>query len=119
MEVRRSEGAAARQANPEAQAKVVVEHAAHEARHAPEQSPAAVLKGLTQPGVVFAVEYSLTDAYQRATQACTAEAGEDEKKRSACPAKVRERFGADVTFIRISRTVTMSASIDSTARSAS
>jgi hypothetical protein len=101
VEVRRDEASpGARPEEPEAQAKIVPEHAAHDARHEPERSPAAVLKGLTHPGVVFMVEYSLTDAYQRATEACTAEAGADEKKRGECPGKVRERFGADVIRFR-------------------
>jgi hypothetical protein len=79
-----------------AQAKMGPDQGAHEARHEPQRSPAAVLKGLTHPGVVFMVEYSLTDAYQRATDACIAEAKADAKKRAACPSRVREQFTADV-----------------------
>jgi hypothetical protein len=100
VEVRRDDERAADRAEPEVQAKIVSGHDAHEARHEPDRSPAAVLKGLTHPGVAFVVEYSLTDAYQRAADACTAQAGADEKKRSECPKKVRERFGADVIRFR-------------------
>ncbi len=96
VETRRAEQSASTSPDEHgAQAKMGPDHAAHEARHEPQRSPAAVLKGLTHPGVIFMVEYSLTDAYQKATDACIAEAKADEKKRAACPSRVREQFTAD------------------------
>ncbi|HVJ18471.1 MAG TPA: hypothetical protein VM686_23790 [Polyangiaceae bacterium] len=100
MELRRGVEGGAKSTEPHTQAKVFEEHAAHEAQHDPERSPAAVLKGLTHPGVVFAVDYPLTDAYQRASESCNAEAGESEAKRAECLGKVRERFTADVIRFR-------------------
>ena len=96
VELRRNDESAAQPAEPSSQAKVFEQHAAHEAHHDSDRSPAAVPKGLTHPGVVFVVDYPLTDAYQRAAESCNAVAGDNEAKRAECLAKVRERFTADV-----------------------
>jgi len=98
--LRRNDAAEEAPGEPGAQAKISAPVVAHEVRHERERSAASVLKALTQPGVVFMVEYRLTDAYQRALANCTAVVGEDEDKKAECASKAREKFAADVIRFR-------------------
>lgn len=78
-----------------AQAKIATEAPAPALPPEPERSPTAVIEALTAPGVAFVIDYTLTDAYRKASERCESEAGEDEAKRNACQHAARRSFAAD------------------------